>query len=79
MELIESVDLNNYAEYLTAEDLAYPVHFKIIANGDTGEVQVYDPIETDTYYVFNLDGKDIPLRGQWVALRTNGIKMSFTN
>jgi hypothetical protein len=79
MELVESFDLNSYAEYLTVEDLAYPVHFKIFADGDTGEVQVYDPVETDTYYVFYLDRKDVPLRGQWVSLRTNGMRMSFTN
>jgi hypothetical protein len=78
MDLLESFDLNGYAQYLTAEDLAYPVHFRIIADGDTGEVRVYDPIETDTYYVVQLDKKDIPLKGQWVSLRTNGMKMSFT-
>jgi hypothetical protein len=79
MELVENFDLNSYAEYLTAEDLAYPVHFRIIADGNTGEVQVYDPVETDTYYVFYLDKKDFPLQGQWVSLRTNGMRMSFTN
>ncbi|MDR0998089.1 MAG: hypothetical protein LBL70_03400, partial [Treponema sp.] len=65
MELVESFDLNSYAEYLTADDLAYPVHFKIIADGNTGEVQVYDPVETDTYYVFYLDSRN--LQGQWVS------------
>ncbi|MDR3193192.1 MAG: hypothetical protein LBT87_09025 [Treponema sp.] len=79
MDLVESFDLNSYTQYLTAEDLAYPVHFRIIADGNTGEVRVYDPVEPDTYYVFYLDRKDVPLQGQWVALRTNGIRMSFSN
>jgi hypothetical protein len=77
MELVESFDLNSYAQYLTADDLAYPVHFKIIADGNTGEVQVYDPVEDGVYYVFYLDAKN--LQGQWVALRTNGMRVSFTN
>jgi hypothetical protein len=79
MDLVGSYDLNYYADFLTADALSYPVHFKIIADGDTGEVRVYDPIEEDTYYVLNLDRKDIPLKGQWVSLRTNGMRMSFTN
>jgi hypothetical protein len=79
MDLIESFDLNGYAQYLTAEDLAYPVHFRITADGDTGEVRVYDPVEPDIYYVVQLDKKDVPLKGQWVSLRTNGMKLSFTN
>jgi hypothetical protein len=77
MELVQSFDLNRYAELLTQENLANPVHFKIFVDGDTGEVQVYDPTTTeDVYYVLNLT--DIPSRGNWVALRTNGLEASFT-
>jgi hypothetical protein len=79
MDLVGSFDLNSYMGDLGGDALSYPVHFKIIADGNTGEVQVYDPTEENTYYVLNLDKKDVPLRGQWVALRTNGMKMSFTN
>jgi hypothetical protein len=79
MDLVESFDLNYYVQDVTVDDLAYPVHFKIIADGDTGEVRVYDPVEPNTYYVFYLDKRDTPLRGQWVSLRTNGVRMSFTN
>jgi hypothetical protein len=79
MDLIESFDLNYLVQDVTVDDLAYPVHFKIIADGDTGEVRVYDPIDPNTYYVFYLDRRDTPLKGQWVALRTNGVRMSFTN
>jgi hypothetical protein len=79
MELVESFDLNRYASLLTSENLSSPVHFKIIADGATGEVKVYDPTEEAVYYVLNLNKKDLPITGDWVALRTNGMKMSFTN
>ncbi|MDR1302967.1 MAG: hypothetical protein LBK43_10950 [Treponema sp.] len=79
MELVESIDLNQFADLLTAENLAEPVLFKIWVNGDTGDVRVYDPTDPylATYYYFTIDKKDVPLKGDWVALRTNGIKLSF--
>lgn len=79
MELLYSVDLNQYAEYLTPENLSEAVPFKIWVNGDTGEVRVYDPTDPylSTYFYFNIDKKDLPLKGNWVALRTNGLKISF--
>jgi hypothetical protein len=81
MELVQSYDLNNYAHLLTADNLAYPVYFKILADGNTGEVQVYDPVDSsgETYYTLSLDRKDLPLKGDWIALRTNGIKLSFAD
>jgi hypothetical protein len=81
MELVQSFDLNRYADLLTDENLSYPVHFKIIADGNTGELRVYDPTVPDDaeYYVLNLDRRDLPLKGNWVSLRTNGMKLSFTN
>ncbi|MDR2103630.1 MAG: hypothetical protein LBP42_05965 [Treponema sp.] len=79
MELVESVDLNQYAKYLTADNLNAPVPFKILVNGATGEVRVYDPTDPALadYYYFYVDKQDIPLKGNWIALRTNGIKLSF--
>jgi hypothetical protein len=79
MELVESIDLNEYADLLTTENLAGPVPFKILANGNTGEVRVYDPTDPSLgdYYYFYVDKKDVPLQGNWAALRTNGIKLSF--
>ncbi|MDR1318945.1 MAG: hypothetical protein LBJ90_04905 [Treponema sp.] len=80
MDLVENYDLNRYVNFLTDESLAYPVHFKIIADGDSGEVRVYDPTEDGSvYYVLYIDRKDLPLKGNWVSLRTNGMRMSFTN
>ncbi|MDR0561457.1 MAG: hypothetical protein LBG73_02065 [Spirochaetaceae bacterium] len=79
MELMYSVDLNQYADLLTPDNLSEPVPFKIWVNGDTGEVRVYDPTDPyfSTYYYFTVDKKDLPLKGDWVTIRTNGIKMSF--
>lgn len=81
MDLLQSYDLNSYANLLTSDNLSYPVHFKIVADGNTGEVRVYDPTEApdSTYYVLYMDRKDLPIKGDWVALRTNGMKLSFTN
>ena len=79
MDLVYSYDLNQYLPYITWDDLNSFVPVKIWANGNTGEVRVYDPTDPDlTYYwYFYLDSKDLPLRGDWVALRTNGINLSF--
>jgi hypothetical protein len=79
MRLLESVDLNEYAENVTDEDLDYPVNFVIRMDGNTGEIRVYDPTdETGTaYFYYNIDKRDLPRKGSWVTLRTNGVKISF--
>jgi hypothetical protein len=77
MELVQSVDLNAYADYLTDDSLVDPVSFKITVDGDTGEVRVYDPTDPEVYFVFFVARNDIPMKGNWAALRTNGIKLSF--
>jgi hypothetical protein len=81
MELVRSVDFNRYAPLLTADNLSTPVPFKIRVDGVTGEVRVYDPAEPSgaAYYFFYIDKKDLPLKGNWVALRTNGMTLSFAN
>jgi len=79
MNLVENFDLNWALDYITWNDLMHSVPVKIWINGDTGEVRVYDPSDPAlaTYWVFNIDRRDLPLRGNWVALRTNGVKLSF--
>jgi hypothetical protein len=79
MDLIASVPLADYEPLLTTENLSSPITFRIIANGDTGEVRIYDPTDPDNniYFYFFIDKKDLPLKGSYVALRTNGIKLSF--
>ena len=79
MDLVESVDLNQYAYLLTDENLSQPVPFRIWVDGNTGEVRIYDPTDPDDgfYFYYFIDRKDLPLRGNWVSLRTNGVKLSF--
>jgi hypothetical protein len=79
MSLVDSVDLNEFIYLLTNENLAQPVPVKIWMDGSTGEVRVYDPTDPalDYYYYFYVDSKDVPIRGDWVSLRTNGMKLSF--
>jgi hypothetical protein len=79
MDLLESVDLNEYASLLTQDNLSAPVPFRIVVDGSTGEVRVYDPTDPnlENYRYFYIDRKDIPLNGNWVALRTNGMRLSF--
>ncbi|MDR1447154.1 MAG: hypothetical protein LBI90_09705 [Treponema sp.] len=76
MDLVASYDLNQYAQYLTDENLADPVPFRITINGDTGEVRVYDPTDLSGFFSLQLSGR-LPTRGSWAALRTNGMRMSF--
>jgi hypothetical protein len=78
MELVYNVDLNGYDSFLTSDYLSNPIHVKIYANGDTGEVRIYDPTEADKYYGFTIDEKYLPLKGDWVTVRTNGAKFSFS-
>ncbi|MDR1949172.1 MAG: hypothetical protein LBQ38_07255 [Spirochaetaceae bacterium] len=78
MELVESVDLNEYADLLTVDNLSY-VPFRISVDGNSGEVRVFDPTDPNlsNYYYFNINRRELPLRGNWAALRTNGIRLSF--
>jgi hypothetical protein len=79
MTLLYSQDLNEYLPFLDEDALSENVPFRITANGDTGEVRVYDPTEDleSVYYVFNIDKSALPVKGNWIALRTNGMKVSF--
>ena len=76
MELIDSFDLNEFAYLLTYENcVENSVPVKIYVDGNTGEVRVYDPTDLETYYNTFLPTGN--LRGNWISLRTNGIKLSF--
>jgi len=76
MDLIESIDLNEYVGVVD-QYLSRQVPVKIWADGDTGEVRVYDPTvpTLDYYFYFYLPTKG--LKGNWVSLRTNDVKASF--
>jgi len=77
MEVVENFDLNQYAHLLTYENVAEPVPAKIWVDGNTGEVRVYDPTDPamQDYFYFHLPTRG--LRGNWISLRTNGLKLSF--
>jgi hypothetical protein len=77
MELIQSVSLREYEQFLTTENLSNPVSFRIEVYGNTGEIRVYDPTDEGQYYQIAANSRDVPLGGEWVALRTNGLKASF--
>ena len=80
MELVESFDLNRYAEFLTDEYLSRPVSFKIIVDARTGEIRIYNPVDNNlSYYVLKMDKSVLPIKGDWVVLRTNGMRMSFAS
>jgi hypothetical protein len=79
MELIHSIDLNDYTANVTDEDLENPVSFAIWMDGDTGEIRINDPTdaEGETYFYYFIDKKGLPQKGGWLSLRTNGVKLSF--
>jgi hypothetical protein len=79
MDLVESFDLNEFAYLLTAENLSYEVPVALVVNGNTGEVRLYDPTDPyyEWYFYFFLPRESLPLRGDWVSLRSNGLRLSF--
>jgi hypothetical protein len=79
MTLLYSQDLNEYLGFLDEDALSQSVPFRIWADGNTGEVRIYDPTEDleSVYYVFNIDKNELPVKGDWIALRSNGMKVSF--
>jgi hypothetical protein len=46
-------------------------------DGNTGEVRVYDPTDPDLLDYFYLYLPTKNLKGNWISLRTNGLKLSF--
>jgi hypothetical protein len=79
MTLVHSIDMNEYLNFFNDDNLHESIPFRIWVDGDTGEVRVYDPTVdlSSVYYVFYMDKSDLPLKGDWLALRTNGTKASF--
>ncbi len=77
MTLLHSVDLNEFRSLITPESLsqALPIHIQV--DGDSGTVKIFNPLDPTNYFSFTVDKKDIPMKGSWIALRTNGMKVSF--
>lgn len=82
MELLVDYDLNWVIEklagmgYTVDQVLSQPIPIKIVVNGNTGDVKFYDPIVENYVYTFKLPISH-PLFGNYVALRTNGMSVSF--
>lgn len=82
MELLGDYDLNWIIDRLAAEGysvqqvLSQPIEVKISANGNNGEVKIYSPMDQSQVYSFTLP-LDHPVLGKYVALRTNGMSVSF--
>lgn len=76
MELVRSVDLNQWAYLLTSDNLDLKIPAKIYVDGDTGYVKVYSPVDPNYYFYFTL-GNDDPMEGKWIALRSNSLALSF--
>jgi len=75
---VDSFDLNDYAFLLTYENcVANTVPVKIWADGNSGEVRVYDPTDPSGAYYFYFYLPERNLSGNWISLRTNGLKLSF--
>ncbi len=75
MKLVAAYDLNKYAYLATPQNLGYIIPAKIVVDGNTGEVKVYDPTDSSYYFYFRIP--TLPKSGSWMAIRTNGMKMSF--
>jgi hypothetical protein len=69
------------ASYLSKIDITklnkYYIPIKIIVDGDTGIVKVYDPIVANYYYRFSLGGA--LGKGLYVSVRTNSLAASFAD
>ena len=76
MKLVADFDLNKFAPLLVASNMDLIIPVKIVVNGITGDVKVYDPTVKNWVYEFNL-GNSNPLSGNYVSLRTNSASFSF--
>ncbi len=76
MDLVASIDLNKYAYLINSDSLKNPLPIKLVIDGKTGMAKIYDPTKAGYYYAFSL-GCTSPISGNWVAVRTNGLKASF--
>jgi len=84
MSLLYQQSFNEYLPFLIQSGFASrDIPVNLMVNGNTGEVRLYDPTDPAgaVYFYFNLRDVDrqasLPLRGDYVALRTNGMRVSF--
>lgn len=76
MTILPNYDISLNPQILHQYATSTIVPVKIIVNGNTGNVKVYDPTtSTPYYYEFTLPTP--PGTGNYVALRTNSLSVSF--
>jgi hypothetical protein len=76
MTLVPGYDIALNPSVLARGNVSQIVPVKIVVNGNTGGVKVYDPTKsTPYYYAFTLP--TAPGSGGYVALRTNSLSVSF--
>ncbi|MBI9107416.1 MAG: hypothetical protein JEZ04_11790 [Spirochaetales bacterium] len=76
MELLESVSLAELEKVIVRYPENTIVPFRIVADGRSGIVKLYDPVNESIYYPFKLDNKKA-LSGDYITLRTNSASFSF--
>jgi len=76
MDILESLDLNEFVDVVD-QYLSSQIPIKIWADGDTGEVRIYDPTVPALDYYFEFYLPTTGLKGNWISIRTNGLKASF--
>jgi hypothetical protein len=77
MDLVGEFDLNRFAYLLSAANMNAAIPARIKIDGNTGSVWVEDPTLAGFGYRFSLGGS--LGTGNYVALRTNSLAMSFDN
>lgn len=76
MDLVESISLRDFESYLTQDNMNLTVPVKLLVNGTTGDAWIYDPVDPTYRYYFKLPVTS-PMKGRYIALRTNGMAASF--
>ena len=76
MRLLQSVSLSALEKVLMKYPMSTKVPIKIVADGRTGIVKIYDPVTAGLFYTVKLDNT-MPLTGNYVTLRTNSGAFSF--
>jgi hypothetical protein len=76
MKLLQSIDLSHLEEAIMHMPKNTLLPVRIVVDGRTGDVKLYDPINEWFFYSLKL-GNDKPLKGDFVSLRTNSGAFSF--
>lgn len=75
MILMPGYDVGLNVADLPTSDTSVIVPVKIVVNSNTGDVTVWDPTQANWVYTFNLGAA--PGSGNYIALRTNSLSVSF--